>query len=303
MKHYTLIIAMAFALAACGGKAEGGFDDTDSSNIVSQSVDLNSDNDSASVSDVASLPTTPIAGMESCDMPSYAVKAWIEDGKTYWNVYDKKKYMTVTDLAEEFYRCGDGPFQIVGMDETPIGVFIAKLDSRGSLGLYIIGHKHNLYALDIALEVSGVGGGVGRIPNIHDVASLRQEGKAVLAVDNNGNSSVVKFYSDEGPYEFEICDGEQCYDFQLSSTWNMRLVLNNENYSGHFQSEGNGTFSFTLDRHYRYNEDYQEVDVVGPAIEGTFRVNNNNETIVFCNGLMGLASEKAYSYEVFPLFQ
>lgn len=294
MKHFS-IFAMALLLMACNGKS-GSVNGGNDSTKVEQAVIPAAEDNTVS-------PSDPIPGMEMSDLEEVGVKAWISDGIAYWNIYDQKKYLKVTDLAPEFYRCGDGPFAISGMDETPVGVYLAKLDKFGNTALYIIGHKRHVFALDIPLEVSLVGGGAGMIGGLENIESFRQEGKTVYAVDEDGESREVRFYSDEGPYQFSVNDNENDYYFELSSTWNIRLSINNiDHYEGRFGSEGNGSFTFTLTRHFRYDEDVNEFNVNDCPIKGTFRVNNNNNTITFLKDVLDLPQNVALAYEVFALF-
>lgn len=249
-------------------------------------------------------PQTPIEGMEESDMPEFGIKAWISDGEVYWNVYDKEKYITATQISSEFYRVGDGPLRVDNLEEVPVGVRLAKLNKKGDLALYIISDQRHLFAFDISLEVSGVGGGVGQIDGIERVQRLEQEGDVVYSVDDQENMLKVEFYSGEGPYQCAVNDGENEYYFEFNTTWNMRLIKDNlENYSGRFKRGENGYYTYTLTKMFRYDDQWRKQDVPITPIHGSFRLNVKKGTIMFNEELIGLPNGVQLEYEVFPLFE
>lgn len=287
-----LWIPLSCVLMACGGSSSQSGDANDSIQDVAGQADAQ-----------FASTMTPISNMKQSDLPEFAIKAWIVDGVAYWNIYDADKFMQATHIGEEYYRCGDGPFEVSGMDETPIGLMLSKLDKRGHVVLYLIGHERHVYAYDISFEVYGIGGGVGQLPYIENVEKLRVDGTTVYAVNDKGEEQELRFYDEDGPYQFAVSKNGQDYFFELSSTWNMNVTVNSkDHYSGRFHSDGNGAFTYTLSRHYRYNDDYQEIEIKDSSWQGGFRINSNNETITFDADFVGLPQGVAFPYEVSALF-
>ncbi len=286
---------MVLFLMACTGSKDGQ-KVSESDSLMQQGLQMECEE--------ATLPTNLIEGMEESDMPEAGLKAWIdENGEVYWNVYDVERYQQATGTAPEFYRIGDGPQHLHGLEEFPVGVCLARLNSKGDVALYIITHRRHVCAFDISLEVSQVGGGVGMIEGVEDVAAIRTEGTDVVAVDSKGAQQKLEFYAGEGPYQCEVVHGETSYAFEFSSTWNMRLVVNAEDYyAGRFRRGENGYYTFTLNRHYRYDKNYKESAVPMTPVAGSFRLNVKKGTVMFDDELAGLPAGKALPYEVFPLF-
>ena len=301
MKRITTILLasslLALLLTACTGGQNGQTAEEAAADSLSQEVAAEE------VAEPAS-PTDLIDGMQEAEMPDAGLKAWIDEcGDVYWNVYDEKKYQEATSTYPEFFRIGDGPQKLQGLPEFPIGVYLAKLNSKGDVALYVITHRHHVYALDISLEVSQVGGGLGLIEGLEDVESIRMEGRKVMAVDSKGQKKRIEFYSGEGPYQCEVMCGEKSYAFEFSSTWNMRLVVDGTDYySGRFHRGENGYYTFTLSRHYRLDNNYKEVDVPMSPMSGSFHLNVKKSTLMFDTEVAGLPREKALGYEVYPLF-
>lgn len=287
---------LALSLAACtSGKIEQGAASADT---------LAEDTAALAAQQVVATPADVIEDMETSELTDFAIKAWVSDSRVYWNVYDTQKFQSATGIDSEFYRIGDGPHMIEGLDELPIGVKLVRLDERGDLALYIITHRHHLYAYDVTLEVSQVGGGVGMVDGLEDVESIEQRGMKAYAVDARGERTEIKFYSGEGPYQCSVTVGEVDYYMEFTSTWNMRLVKDNkEYYSGRFRAGENGYYTFTLTSMFRYNDAWQKVYESMSPIFGSFRLNDRNSTIMFSEGLLGLPKGKPLQYEVYPLFQ
>ena len=252
----------------------------------------------------ALTPTDVIDGMGECDMPNFGIKAWISDGNVYWNVYDVEKYQRLSGTDSEFYRIGDGPHLVEGLDEQAVGVFMAKLTEKGDLALYIIGHRRHLYAFDISLEVSGVGGGVGLLADFEDVQTIEQEGMTVYAYDSEGYKKQVELYSGQGPFQCAVMDGENEYYFEFSTTWNMRIVKdNNEHYAGRFRRGSNGYYTYTLTSYYHFDDQWRQINEEIEPIHGSFRMNVKKSTIMFDESTAGLPKGVALPYEIQPLFE
>lgn len=290
MKKIALGMAVLL-LAACGTKQD-------------KAAQAEAGKDTLAVADtIQATPTRPIEGMDDSEISSAGVKAWIADGVAYWNIYDKASYLKATNTFDEFYRIGDGPFRLTGMDETPIGVFLAPIDDGGNIALFVIGHKHHVYAFDISLEVSMVGGGVGKLDYLADVERLCMQDGKVVAIDVDGNANQLILYRSVGPFQLCLKVGEQDYYMDLSSTWNIRFTVENgDYYTGRFSTDDDGYYKFTLNRHYTLGDDYTEHEMAFSPISASFRLNNRNETLIFEREVLGLRAGQPISYEILPLF-
>lgn len=291
MKKISACI-LSLLLVACGGKT---VKESKSADSVQQSAPTES-------VDKAS-PFALIPGMEEAMLEESGIKAWIDNEIVYWSIFDKDKYMEATETSEEFYRIGDGPFVVSGLDETPIGVYLHKMNKKGDIALYIIGHKHHVFAYDISLEVSMVGGGAGKIENLSDVEKFSEEDGKLVAVDLAGNQQDVELYNADSFYQCGLNYNGKDYYIELSTTWNIKIVVdNNDYYLGHFQQGENGYITFQITRHFTYDGDYQETDHALNPIKGAMRINNKKSTVAFDMDLFGIPQGEPIAYEVYPLF-